>query len=203
MTNSATPDFDADEGIRSISTDEQNRIISRRCVFFIGGYEPNTPASFFGRLAREMRHFEATWGVETSMSEVCLPVDNVGCVTVVTTGADAGKVTTDFHFLGLESIVGSDFSRPLVVRVFRYLMAHFDYWLSGTAFSIFARSWRFGLYFLYPFAVTCFFFVAVLLAASAALRFAAVNLPGLPALIALLALLPLLATRANDGRSRT
>ena len=123
-----------------------------------------------------------------------MPLDNVGSRTVVTTKAEAWKVTTDFHFLGVELIVARDFARPLFVRVYRYLLAFFDYWLSGTAFSIFVKSWRFGLYFLYPFAVTCFFFLAVLFASSAALRLASVDLPGLPALIALLALLPLLAT---------
>ena len=169
-------------------------MIGRRCVFFIGGYDPKTPKAFFERLAREMRHFEATWGVETSTTDMSLPLADVGSVTVVTSKADAWQVTTDFQFFGLDSIVTRDFARPLPVRVFRYLVAFFDYWLSGTAFSIFAKSWRFGLYFLYPFAVTSFFFLAVLLASSAALRFAGMDAPGLPALIALLALLPLLAT---------
>jgi hypothetical protein len=169
-------------------------MIRRRCVFFIGGYEPKTPKAFFERLEREMRHFEATWGVKTSTTDVSLPLADVGSLTVVTSKADAWQVTTDFQFFGLDSIVTRDFARPLPVRVFRYLVAFFDYWLSGTAFSIFAKSWRFGLYFLYPFAVTSFFFLAVLLASFAALRFAGMDAPGLPALIALLALLPLLAT---------
>ncbi|MEP9388588.1 lipase [Mesorhizobium sp. KR9-304] len=169
-------------------------MIARRCIFFIGGYEPKTPKSFFERLAREMRRFEATWGVETSTTDIALPLADVGSVTVVTSAADSWQVTTDFQFFGLDSIVDADAARWLPVRVFRYLAAFLDYWLSGTAFSIFAKSWRFGLYFLYPFAVTAFFFLAVLLAASAALRFANIDTPALPTLIALLALFPLLAT---------
>ncbi len=149
------------------------------------------------RLAREMRHFEATWDVQTSTTDVTLPFDNVGRVSVVTAKEDAWTVTADFHFLSLEPIVARDFARPLFVRLFRYLVAFFDYWLSGTAFSIFVKSWRFGLYFLYPFALTCFFFFAVLLASFGALRFADMHVPGLPALIAVLALLPLLATLGN------
>lgn len=174
---------------------EQDGRISRRCVFFIGGYEPKTPMAFFERLAREISHFEATWDVETSTTDVSLPSVDVGRATVVTSSkADSWQVTTEFHFLGLDSIVTADAARPLPVRVLRYLVAFFDYWLSGTAFSIFAKSWRFGLYFLYPFAVIAFFFLAVLFVSSVALRFAGMNAPGLSALIALLALFPLLAS---------
>jgi hypothetical protein len=169
-------------------------MIRSRCVFFVGGYEPKTPKAFFERLEREMGHFEATWGVETSTTNVALPSVDVGSATVVTSKAGSWQVTTEFQFFGLDSIVTRDFARPLPVRVFRYLVAFFDYWLSGTAFSIFAKSWRFGLYFFYPFAVTSFFFLAVLLASFAALRFAGIDAPGVPALIALLALLPLLST---------
>lgn len=174
---------------------EQNGTISHRCVFFIGGYEPKTPTAFFERLAREMGHFEATWGVDTSMTDISLPSADVGRATVVTVSkAESWRATTEFYFLGLDSIVKADAARPLPVRLFRYLVAFFDYWLTGTAFSIFAKSWRFGLYFLYPFVVTALFFVVALLAASAVLRSTGLDLPGAAALIALLAVFPLLAT---------
>lgn len=174
---------------------EQNGTISRRCVFFIGGYEPKTPNAFFERLEREKRYFEATWDVQTSMTEISLPSADVGKATFVTVSkADGWQTTTEFYFLGLDSIVTADAARPLPVRVFRYLVGFFDYWLTGTAFSIFAKSWRFGLYFLYPFVVTVLFFLLAYMASSAALRLAGLDLPGAAALIALLAVFPLLAT---------
>ncbi|HEY6630038.1 MAG TPA: lipase [Rhizobiaceae bacterium] len=124
-----------------------------------------------------------------------MPSTDVGRATFVTVSeADSWRVTTEFYFLGLDSIVMSDAARPLPVRVSRYLVAFFDYWLTGTAFSIFAKSWRFGLYFLYPFVVIVLFFLLALLASSAALAFAGMNLPGASALIAFLAVFPLLAT---------
>jgi hypothetical protein len=174
---------------------EQNGTISRRCVFFIGGYEPKTPNAFFERLAREIGHFEATWDVETSITDISAPSSDVRRATVVAfSKEEAWRVTTEFHFLGLDPIVTADAARPLPVRVFRYLVAFFDYWLTGTAFSIFAKSWRFGLYFLYPFVMTALFFLMSLLASSAALRFAGVDVPGVSASIAFLAVFPLLAT---------
>ena len=76
----------------------------------------------------------------------------------------------------------------------KYLVAFGDYWLSGTAFSFFAKSWRFGLYFLYPAVGAAFLFVALLLAASGILSVAGVGPSIWPTIIALLAFFPVLAT---------
>lgn len=172
-------------------------MISRRSVFFIGGYEPKTAQAFFERLRRGMRHFESTWGVEVSASDPSLYSPDAGMASVVASGPEGWRVTTDFHFLGLDSIVTQGFARPLHQRLLAYLRTFFDYWLSGTAFAIFARSWRFGLYFLYPFAVTCLFLLAVFFASRAVLDLAGIDVPGLSLVVALLALLPLLATLGN------
>lgn len=142
-----------------------------------------------------MSHFESTWSVEASKIDMSMPSDNVGKATVVASSkTQSWRVTTDFYFLGLDSIVTADAARPLPVRLFRYLVAFFDYWLTGTAFSIFAKSWRFGLYFLYPFVMTVLFFLAALLVSSTVLQLAGVDLPGAAALLAVLAVFPLLAT---------
>jgi hypothetical protein len=188
------------DGRRENFAGERTGMIRRRCVFFIGGYEAKTAKAFFERLQREMRHFEATWGVETSTTNVALPSVDVGSATVVASKAGSWQVTTEFRFFGLDSIVSANAARLMPVRVFRYLVAFFDYWLSGTAFSIFAKSWRFGLYFLYPFAVAAFFFLAILFVSSAGLRFAGIDTSGLPVLIALLGFWRLWA---NDGSSLT
>ncbi|MEQ1940860.1 lipase [Mesorhizobium sp. VNQ89] len=185
-------------------------MIGRRCVFFIGGYDPKTPAAFFRRLSREMELFETTWDVQSSRSDVATPEGDVGILTVTSSHRQAAhpqndayelpaedrdwQVTTDFYFLGLDSIVTTDAARPLSVRLFRYLVAFFDYWLTGTAFSFFSRSWRFALYFLYPFVTTVFLFLVAFFASSAVLRFLGIDSLAIAMLIALVALFPLLAT---------
>lgn len=151
--------------------------------------------AFFERIAREKTHFETTWAVEMSIGDISFPLPDVGKATVVaSSSAEPWRATTDFYFLGLDPIVMADAARPLPVRLFRYLVAFVDFWLTGTAFSIFARSWRFGLYFLYPFVTTVLFFLAGLAVFSAAFRYAGLHVPGLAALIALVAVFPLLAT---------
>ncbi|MBX3584027.1 MAG: lipase [Rhizobiaceae bacterium] len=168
-------------------------MVSRRCVFFIGGYDPKSPEAFFGRLDREMRRYESTWNVTAKITGIANPAKDVGVATVEAAG-DGWQAVTEFHFLGLDSIVTKDAARPLPVRIGRYLAAFLDYWLSGTAFAIFSRSWRFGLYFLYPFVAALLFYLVAWVVARLVINLAGIEIPGLSWLIALLALFPLLAT---------
>ena len=141
-----------------------------------------------------MKRFEAIWQVQTSTAATPSASTDFGSVTVTASRGVDWQVTSDLHFFSLDSIVMKDFARPLPLRFFRYLVAFLDYWVTGTAFSIFAKSWRFGLYFLYPFVATALLFGASWFLADVALRALGVMWPGLPLLIALLALWPLLAT---------
>jgi hypothetical protein len=131
--------------------------VSRRSVFLVGGYEPKTADAFFERLAREMKRFETTWGVSASMSPVSVCADgDLGTVEIGAAG-DGWRVATHFGFLALDKIVLKDFSRPLYVRLFKYLAAFNDYAASGTYWKMIRKAWRFALYFSYPHAITMFF----------------------------------------------
>jgi len=169
-------------------------MITRRCVFFIGGYDRNSPRTFFERMKRGLKQFERTWDVESSFGELAYRSPDVASVTVVTSKAGDWRVSTDFHFLGLDTLVARDAKRPLLVRFYKYLVAFGDYWLSGTAFSFFTKSWRFGLYFLYPAVGAAGLFGALLLAASGILALAGAGPSIWPTIIALLAFFPVLAT---------
>lgn len=133
--------------------------VKRRAVFFIGGYDPKTPEAFFERMRKEIARFESLWGLKSSLSPVGVSQDGeIGRVTIETVSTSPDwSVTTDFHFLVLDKIVLADFARPLPVRVGKYLVAFSDFVVSGTAFRIFAKAWRFGLYFLFPFLMFLFF----------------------------------------------
>ncbi len=111
---------------------------------------------------REIKRFEALWSVRSDVSDVSVSPDGeIGSVAIATASADDGWATqTDFNFLVLDKIVLADFDRPLPVRLAKYLAAFGDFVLTGTAFRFFAKAWRFGLYFLYPFLVLALFAVA-------------------------------------------
>lgn len=136
--------------------------VKRRAVFFVGGYDPKTPQAFFARFVKELARFDALWAVTSRVSPVRVSADDeIGTVTIETSPSTPGQrawtVTTDFNFLVLDKIVLADFARPLPVRLGKYLAAFADFVVSGTALRIFAKAWRFGLYFLFPFVMVAVF----------------------------------------------
>lgn len=133
--------------------------VLKRAVFFIGGYEPKTPEAFFGRLFRQVSHFDKLWGYGSDFSIVAgMQDDEVGVVTISTRApAERWSTKTDFSFLSLDKVVLRDFARPMPVRLFYYLRAFADFLFSGAAFHFFSKAWRFGLYFIYPFLMLTLF----------------------------------------------
>ena len=136
---------------------------------------PKTPEAFFDRLAREMRRFEATWNAAGSIEMQSAATGEVGTAVVTASQGGNWRVTTDFHFLTLDSIVARDFARPLPVRLLKYLVAFLDYVSPAPPCACSLQGWRFGLYFLYPLAVTLAFFLVALAAISLVLRSAAIE----------------------------
>ncbi len=147
----------ADMGSEPTQPETPADTVKRRCVFFIAGYDPKTPKAFFERMRREIRRFEKTWDVETTVSPDIGPGAEVSSIEVTADKPGLWHVDTDFHFLVIDSIVQKDFARPLPVRIARYVATFFDYLLTGTIFAMFRHGWRFGLYMLYPMVVFCLF----------------------------------------------
>ncbi|KAB2689507.1 alpha/beta fold hydrolase [Brucella pseudogrignonensis] len=125
--------------------------VTRRALFFIGGYDPKSPEAFFGRMRKEVGRFDQLWGTTTAVSDLRSDTDR-GSVTITTESRSEGWSTqNDFTFLALDKLVLSDFNRPLFIRLIRYLAAFSSFILEGSALRFFRKAWRFGLYFIYPF----------------------------------------------------
>ena len=131
--------------------------ISRRSVFFIGGYDPQAADVFFDRMAKELQRFEATWGLSATLSPLAISATGEIGTATIEVRADDWAVTTHFGHLVLDGIVLKDFARPLPVRLLRSLVALADYLASGTFFKIARKAWRFALFFAYPFATIAFY----------------------------------------------
>src|SRR5262245_35042938 len=120
-------------------------IVQRRSVFLVGGYDPKTPKAFFDRLGKELNRSAAVWGFSSKLSPVSVSSDGeIGTVLIETSGPD-WRVETSFGFLVLDRIVLEDFSRPLPVRLLKYLGAFVDYVVSGTFVAMLRKAWRFSL----------------------------------------------------------
>ena len=138
--------------------------VSRRAVFFIGGYDPKSAETFFDRHDRETGRFEALWQVESDRAPLEPLSDDVTRASYTTKSAD-WSCRTDMHFLTLDDIVLKDFERTFLVRLGRYLLTFFDYTLTGTGMKFLIHAWRFFLYFMYPFVMLLAAFVISLLVA--------------------------------------
>ncbi|MGL3605293.1 lipase [Rhizobium sp. G187] len=126
-------------------------VVARRAVFLVGGYERNDAEGFFRRIGRELERFCVCWSVDARM-DVPVHADDHSSATATVhyTGPD-GACDADITFLSFDDIVRRDGARAFPVRLWAYLLAFFDYVVSGTMFRFFQTNWRFALYFLYPF----------------------------------------------------
>ncbi|ODS52251.1 MAG: hypothetical protein ABS40_18820 [Agrobacterium sp. SCN 61-19] len=124
--------------------------VSRRAVFLVGGYERNDAAGFFRRIGREMERFCKCWSVEATLGVPVEAAEASATTAVADYRGPDGVCRSEITFLSFDDIVKHDGARPFVSRLFAYLIAFFDYVVSGTMFRFFATNWRFALYFLYP-----------------------------------------------------
>ncbi len=162
--------------------------VKKRAIFLIGGYEPKSADAFYNRTSREYKRFGETWGLQTEIDPLVLSPDGlVATADLATSGAD-WNVETEFNFFVWNSLVLSDFARPWYLRLWRYIVAFADYWISGTAFAFFRTNWRFAIYFAYPGVMLILAFLLAGLFYSFA---AAIGIPGDPVTSIVLAMVVL------------
>lgn len=178
-------------------SDASRPVVARRAVFLVGGYERNDAAGFFRRIGREMGRFQTCWSVRAEMGEATHAPDQTSATATVRYAGPDGDCVSNITFLSYDDIVRRDGARPMVVRLWVYLLAFFDYVFSGTMVRFFATNWRFALYFLYPFTALCgFVFVGYTV-----FRIAnALGVPGGPVLPLVLGLLAMVLVARYLGR---
>jgi hypothetical protein len=124
--------------------------VGKRCVFFLGGYEPIPPERQRERFIRELGRFQQTWHVASTVSELAVAEDGAIASWRVETKGPDWAVETEYRSLLWGDIVATDFERSDWERVPCAIRAFADFIGSGTAFRYFAVNWRYGLFFLYP-----------------------------------------------------
>jgi hypothetical protein len=144
--------------------------VKRRCVFFLGGYEPIAPERQHERFVRELARFEKTWSVAASVSDLSLSDDHAIALWTIRTEGPNWSTETEYRSLLWGDVVEADFSRPDWVRMPRGVAAFADFLCSGTAGRYFAVNWRYGLFFAYPVFLFVSFVAAAIWAAWFAVR---------------------------------
>jgi len=148
--------------------------VKKRCIFHIGGYEPIGPDAVHKRFVRELERFKRTWSVDSAASQPASPNGHIVTWRVETAGPN-WRVDTEYNLLAWHDIVLGDFERSAWVRLSRALAVLLDFLITGTLGRFIRASWRFSLYFLYPFVVLALFAAA---AALLGIGVAALALPG-------------------------
>lgn len=125
-------------------------LIKKRCVVFIGDYDPTDAAQRFAAFQQGLRQFAQTWRVAVRTSAVKTEADGAVAVWHIETKAPNWQVNTEFRLLDWSNVVKDDFRRWNFGRAQRALKALANFVVSGTCWRYLRTSWRFGLLFLYP-----------------------------------------------------
>ncbi|HWV53218.1 hypothetical protein [Pseudorhodoplanes sp.] len=124
--------------------------VKKRCVYFLGGYEPIPPERQRERYIRELSRSGRVWSAKAEVGPLELaPERMVGTWQIAASGPN-WSTGAAYKSLLWHDIVLSDFARPGWQRLFRAVVAFGDLILTGTAFRYFRVNWRYGLFFAYP-----------------------------------------------------
>jgi hypothetical protein len=125
--------------------------ISTRLVFYIGGYDPKPPAIEHRRLAGELRRFERTWSATASVSGISIENDQAAW-KIVASGPN-WQVETQFRLVRWDDLTANDGRRPVWKRIPLGFLAFADFVTGGALWGYARTSWRYTLFFVYPFVI--------------------------------------------------
>jgi len=124
-------------------------IVKKRSFLCIGGYEPIAADWWHERTIRELKRFEITWNVTSTVSP---PVSSDEAVTSwkIDTKGPNWRVETDYCLLRWDDFVSTDLARSKIERIPRGIATLMNFVFSGTAYRYIRTSFRYFLFFIYP-----------------------------------------------------
>jgi len=153
-------------------------IVTRRLVYHISGYDfTMTVEAVQRRFVRELRRFEATWSVTSSVTPPVISADETA-LDVDTNGPN-WRVHTSYRFFRWDDVIAADGRKHLWQRVIAGLIAFVDYVIGGALWGYVRTNWRYALFFLYPYLLFAALVAIAWLAGSAASRLVGSSLAGI------------------------
>jgi hypothetical protein len=120
-------------------------ILHRRDVFHLPGYDPAPLAAVKRRFAREIRRFEQTWSLKSSISESA--EDNAWKVS---TSGPNWRTETLYKFVCWDDVIQDIGRRSMWLRIPEGMRAFADFAVNALPGYVRAN-WRYAGFFLYPF----------------------------------------------------
>jgi hypothetical protein len=126
-------------------------MIRRRHVFHVAGYDPIDAGSQHRRFLSGLITFAKTWNAGSEIWSLQRSPDGLSARWNVVARADNWRVETTCEHLLWDDIVLADLARPMARRIALSMLALWDFVGSGTLLRYFRASWKYGLFFLYPY----------------------------------------------------
>ncbi|WP_375776894.1 hypothetical protein ACE103_36070 [Bradyrhizobium sp. ma5] len=125
-------------------------MIRRRHVFHVGGYDPITPEQQVERLRRSLSSFDRIWGTSSRLSEISNTSAIDASCNVEAWGPN-WKTSITFEMLRWDDLIRCDSKVGLVPRLVQSVRALFDFIITGTLFRYAIASWKYALFFVFPY----------------------------------------------------
>src|ERR1700712_859404 len=138
-------------------------MISRRHVYHIGGYDPITPELMLERFRFSMSHFQNNWNVKGTDFGLN-PSTNVSASWNAEASGPNWKTKTTVEMLRWDDLILKDFERGPVSRLLGGGHTLVDFIRTGTFVRYLRSSWRYTIFFVYPYMMVLLFAVAGLVA---------------------------------------
>ncbi|KXF76121.1 hypothetical protein ATN84_14545 [Paramesorhizobium deserti] len=128
-------------------------IVKKRLVLNFTGYEGLHPGAVRGRHMQAVADFDRLWHARTQATPMVAEDGGCGSMQLMTEGAD-WKTEVEFCQFGTADIFDDYAKRSTLSRLSTGLRAFLDILFTGTLWRYAVTSWRFILFFLWPFGLT-------------------------------------------------
>ncbi|MEP7454256.1 alpha/beta hydrolase [Phyllobacterium sp. SB3] len=135
--------------------------VKKRLVINFTGYEGLHPDAVRGRYLNSSGDFNRLWKTTTNAGAMVGEGPDIATMRIETAGAN-WNTETEFCQYGTADIFDDYSARNIIMRFATGLMAFIDILLSGTFYRYMRTSWRFCLFFMWPFALACLITLVVL-----------------------------------------
>ncbi|MBB2973658.1 alpha/beta hydrolase [Mesorhizobium sp. RMAD-H1] len=128
-------------------------IVKKRLVLNFTGYEGLHPGAVRGRHMQALADFDRLWHARTQATPMETVDAGCGSMRLATQGAD-WQTEVEFCQFGTADIFDDYARRSTLTRLLTGLRAFLDILLTGTLWRYAVTSWRFVIFFLWPFGLT-------------------------------------------------
>lgn len=124
--------------------------LRKRLVIQFTGYEGLHPKAVRVRHAQALKDFDRLWNAKTRLPPMVEEPDDCGTLTAITTG-NGWRTETEFCQFGTADIFDDYAARSTPKRMLTGFRAFMNILFTGTLWRYLRTSWRFVLFFLWPF----------------------------------------------------